>query len=126
MLTLSFGFKKPQSGDKGSTLWTALQNNIQQLNDHTHNGTNSSGLPAQNFVTTTSTILAAAWSAVGLPAGHYKQTVTIPAGFNFDDFVISFRDSVGIIYPTIVRVSNTTYDIYTIDNTQEFTAVYGV
>lgn len=126
MITLSYGFKKPQDGDKGPVIFPAMVLNIQKVNDHTHDGTNSARLPAQNFGTTKQTILAAAWDATALPAGHFKQSVAIPAGFNFDDFVISFRDSVGIIYPTIVRTSNTTYDIYTIDNTQDFTAVYGV
>lgn len=126
MITLSYGYKKPQAMDKGNTLWSALEGNIQRLNDHTHDGVNSAKLPAQNFQTTIQVIPFASWDPTGLPLGFYKQSVSIPIGFTFDDFIISFRDSEGIIYPTIVRTSNTTYDIYTIDNTQDFIAVYGV
>lgn len=127
MQTLSYGYKLPQSGDKGAPLWTALEANITRLNGHTHNGTDSARLPVQNFDTTSQAISSASWSNAGLPTGHYKQTVTIPAGFTFDAFLISFRDEDGdIIYPEVVRLSNTTYEIYTIDNTQDYTAVYGV
>jgi hypothetical protein len=107
MLTLSYGFKKPQSGDKGPVVFPAMELNVQKINDHTHDGTNSAKLPAQNFTTTTQTIPHASWSGAGLPAGHFKQNMSIPAGFTFDANVISFRDSVGIIYPTIVRTENT-------------------
>lgn len=126
MQTLSYGFKLPQSGDTGATLWTALQGDITQLNAHDHNGVNSKKIPPTSFATVIDDILAANWVAVGGKAGHFKQTMTIPTGLTFDDYVISFRDSVGIIYPTVVRLTNTTYDIYTIDNSQALTAVYGV
>lgn len=127
MLTLSYGYKLPQSGDKGATLWQALEDNITRLNGHTHDGVNSSKLLVQNFQSTKQTILAANWVLSVTNPGHYSQTVTIPAGFTYDDFVIDFRDASNRkIYPGVTKLSNTTFTIFTIDNTQAFTAVYGV
>lgn len=126
MLTLGYGYKLPQAGDKGSTLWQALEDNITRLNGHNHDGVNSAKLSVQNFQSTKQTILAAAWVAATSP-GHYMQVVTIPAGFTYDDFVIDFRDATGRkIYPGISRIDNTSYTIFTLDNTLVVTAVYGV
>jgi len=123
--TLSYGYKKPESGDKGSSLFTNLEDNIQRLNDHTHNGTNSQKLPAQSIEGVTQTISSGSWVANG-PTGHYRQQVTMTAGFDFDLVGISFRLTTGeVIFPTVERVSDTQYFIYTIDNTLSFVAVYG-
>jgi len=127
-LTLTYGFIKPQSGDRGSSLWTALEDNIQQLNDHTHNGTNSAKLPAQSITGVTQTIASGSWVTYGGPTGFYRQQVTVPAGFDFDVVSISFRESGSTgaaIYPTVERVSDTQYLVYTIDNTADMVAVYG-
>lgn len=127
MQTLSYGYKKPESGDRGSPLFTALEDNIQRVNDHDHNGVNSPALPAQNIAATSQNILAAAWDGTGLPTGHYRQLVTIPAGFTFDGTNIGFRTSGSsglYIFPTVLRVSNTTYYVYTTDNTLSFVAIY--
>ena len=125
MLTLSYGYKKPQSGDQGTTLFTALEGDIQQMNDHTHNGTDSASLPAQSVLGVTQTIALGSWVASGA-TGHYRQQVTVPAGFDFDTVGISFRTSAGaVIYPSVERVSDTQYYVYTTDNTIDFIAVYG-
>lgn len=126
MLTLSYGYKKPQSGDRGNSFFTAMEDNIQRLNDHTHNGTDSAPLPAQSILGVSSNILAANWVAYGGPTGFYRQLVTVPAGFDFDTVGISFRLATGdYIFPTIERVSDLTYYVYTIDNTLSYQAVYG-
>ena len=125
MLTLSYGYKKPQTGDKGAPLFTALEQNIQRVNDHTHNGVDSSPLTAQSLQGIQATILAAAWVAFG-PTGHYRQLVTVVAGFNFNTMYSSFRTVTGeMIYPTVERFSATQYYVYTTDNTQDFVVTYG-
>lgn len=124
MQTLSYGYKLPETGDKGAPLFTALEDNIERVNDHTHNGVNSSALPAQSIVGVTQTILAVDWVAFGAP-GFYRQLVTLPAGFDFDNVHISMRQGVNYCYATIERVSNTQYYVYTIDNTLDFTACIG-
>lgn len=126
MLTLSYGYKKPQSGDRGATLFTALQDNIQRLNDHTHNGSDSAPLPAQSIMGVSQSILAANWVTYGGPTGFYRQQVTLPAGFDYDEVGISFRLASGdYIFPTVEKVSDTQYYIYTNNNTLDFQAIYG-
>lgn len=125
--TLSYGYILPSTGDSGTALFTALENNITRLNDHTHDGTDSPPLPAQSIAGVSQTISSASWVASGA-AGHYRQAVTVPSGFDFDEVQISFRvpGSTGAyIHPTVERISDTQYYVYTTDNTINFTAVYG-
>ena len=126
MITLSYGYKRPQSGDRGNPFFTAMEDNIQRLNDHTHDGTDSAPLPAQSIMGISQNILAVNWVTYGGPTGFYRQQVTVPAGFDFDEVGISFRLSTGAyVFPTIERVSDTQYLIYTNDNTLDYIALYG-
>lgn len=124
MQTLSYGYLKPETGDKGTTLFTALEGDIQRLNDHTHNGTDSASLPAQSISAVTQTILSAAWVASGA-TGHYRQLVTCASGFTIDATNIGFRSVAGhIIFPTVEKVTATTFYVYTTDSSAAMTAVY--
>jgi hypothetical protein len=126
MLTLSYGYKLPQSGDKGSTLWTALQDDITRVNGHTHNGSDSAKIPVQNLTTTTQAITAAGWT-LGSSAGHYSQVITMPAGFTYDNFIIDFRDASNRkVYIGVTKFDATSFTIFSIDNTLTLTAIYGV
>lgn len=124
MVVLSYGFQQPENGDTGAVWFPALNTNIQKLNDHTHDGSNSSLLNAANSVGGTVNILAASW--VLDVAGRYKQTVTVPSGFNMDSYNVLFREtSTGnLIYPSVEKLSSTTFRVYTIDNTLALTAVF--
>lgn len=125
MITLSYGYKLPEDGDKGNTLFTALEDNIERLNDHNHDGANSPPLTATSIVGVAQNISSGSWVANG-PTGFYRQLVTLPAGFSFDLVHISMRDSSGnYVYAEIEKVSATQYYVYTIDNTLGFVAVYG-
>lgn len=127
MQTLTYGYKKPQDGDKGQVVFDAIEEDIQRANDHTHNGTDSAPLPAQSILGITQAIASADWVANGA-TGFYRQLVTVPAGFDFDKVHISVRTSGSsgeYVYPQIERVSTTQYYIYTIDNSQAFVACYG-
>lgn len=127
METLSYGYKRPQDGDKGQPVFDALEDDITRLNGHTHNGTNSPLLTAQSITGVAQNIASASWVANG-PTGFYRQLVTLPAGFDYDLVHISFRTSGSTgeyVYPQLERLSNTQYYIYTIDNTVSFSAVYG-
>lgn len=126
MDTLSNGYKKPESGDKGSSFFTAMEDNITRLNNHNHDGSNSEALTATAITAIRATIPLASWDGTGLDTGHYKQTVTIPAGFDFDTVDVKFRLTDGtMIFPTVERLTDTTYRVYSIDNTIDFIAVYG-
>lgn len=125
MVTLSYGYKKPGSGDRGASFFTSMEDNIQRLNDHTHDGTNSAPLPAQSISGVPQTILAANWVAHG-PTGFYRQLVTVPIGFDFDEVHISMRLSTGeYVLADIERVSDTQYYVYTNNNALTYVAVYG-
>jgi hypothetical protein len=121
MQTLSHGIKKPNTGDRG--FFSALEDNFQQLNDHTHNGIDSEQLNCKSIAGVTGTISSASW--VDLGDGNYRFLVTVPAGVTYDDSVISVRLSTGhVIYPSIEKVSNTQFYVYVNDNTLNLTLVY--
>lgn len=126
MITLTYGRKVPETGDRGAPLFQALEDNIARDDSHNHDGINSPLLTSQAFAGITDTLLAGNWVTYGGPIGHYRQAVTMHAGFLFDTSKISFRTSVGAyIYPTVERISNTQYYVYTTDNTINFLAMYG-
>lgn len=124
MITLPFGLKKPQSGDRGAVVFPAMEDNIDRLDGHTHNGTDSAPIPGSSITAGTTSIPAGSWVSLG--GGHYRQSVTVPAGYTFDSQTISIRLSTGdYIYPTIEKISATQFWVYTIDNTLSYVAVMG-
>lgn len=126
MITLTYGTKIPETGDRGAPLFDALEENFTKFDSHNHDGVNSPLLTAQAFVGVVETILAAGWATYGGPIGHYRQLVTMAPGFLFDTTKIGFRTTTGqYIYPTVERVTSTTYYVYSTDNTVDFVAVYG-
>lgn len=130
MLTLSYGFKKPQTGDKGNVFFPALEDNIQQLNDHSHNGVDSAPISVAYLTKSSQSILAAAWVAVAGHTGTYRQEVTMPAGITWSNFIPRFLISGGgtdghQIFPTLEKGSaSNKYYIYINDNTLALTALY--
>jgi hypothetical protein len=127
--TLSNGYKNPETGDRGSSWFADLNFNIERLNDHTHDGTDSEAIAASDITKSSATILAAAWSA-DLGGSSYKQTITLPTGFTFDDTILKFFISGGgadgqLVYPTVIKISSTTFDVYINDNAQALKVVYG-
>lgn len=127
MLTLSFGYKKPQTGDKGSIFFPALEFDIQRLNDHIHDGVDSSKLTSLSVAPTSDVILAVNWVSLG--GGNYKQNVTTPAGITFDVYGMAFRITNGPdigaeINPTIIKTAVNKYDIYVNDNTIDLSVLY--
>lgn len=127
MIVLSFGYKKPQAGDKGSLFFPALEFDIQRLNDHNHDGNNSTKLTAQSIVGIADTISSAGWVSLG--GGNYHQVVTMPPSTTFDLYAMAFRitsgpDTGAEIHPTIVKVGVNTYDIEVNDNTIDLSVLY--
>jgi len=122
--TLSFGFVKPVTGDKGSVFFPILEADIQQLNDHTHNGANSSKLTAASSVSVTQAVSAAGWSLVA--DGRYRQLVTLAGGLLYDEVAISFKDQTSqeVLLLGITKNSSTSFYVYSIDNTIALTVSY--
>jgi hypothetical protein len=126
--TLSNGYKLPATGDKGSSFFPDLEFDIQRLNDHTHDGSNSNKISVANLTKLTQTLLAASW--VATTGGTYRQLVTLPATGDYDSVIPKFQISGGsedgsIIYPSVEKVSSTTYYVYINDNTLALKVVYG-
>ena len=126
MITLTNGLKKPEDGDKGSSFFDALEDNITQLDAHTHDGTTSSLLPTSSFNNTTQSIASGSWAAVPGKTGLYSQVVTMPTGLTLGNRGILFIDaSNGDFYTlTAEQESSTTYTVYINDNTINLTAIY--
>jgi len=123
MLTLSFGFKKPENNDRGATVFTALEDNIQQLNDHTHDGTDSAKLSSSALELVSQTLANTDW--VASTNDLYRQLVTLPAALNFDTLSLQCRLSDGsVFFPTVEKVSTSQFYLYINDNTQNVTVIY--
>lgn len=125
--TLSFGFVRPTTGDRGSVFFPALEDNITQLNSHTHNGTDSANILPSAIVTTgfTSAISAASWGAA--TNGIYTQTITVPAGVTeINNYNVYFYNSSTYerLLLSMTRASATTYTVSINDNTVNLVAVY--
>lgn len=117
--TLSKGYKKPSNPTTGDLFFPALEDDIQLMNDHTHNG--SDGALIAN---TQQTVSSAAWGS-DLGGGSYRQLLTVPTGFAYDSARMQVRRSTGeIVYPTIERVSSSTFYLYTNDNSKSYVINY--
>ena len=82
MNTLSNGYFVPEDGDFGDVWFDAIEANIQRVNDHSHNGVDSSRIPSVSVQAVTGTIAAADF--VAQPDGRFRALSTVPAGGNFD------------------------------------------
>lgn len=127
MLTLSYGYFKPQTGDRGSVWFPRLEDNFQRLNDHNHDGSNSSLLTpaAISKALFKTVILSAAWSSLG--GGNYRQTITVPSGVTeLNNYVVQFYvTATGVrVFPSFERQSATSYFVFTNDNSLGYTAIY--
>lgn len=126
---LTYGHVRPDDNDTGATFWDQLRNNITQDDAHNHNGINSAILSsiAINPVSDTTSIVAANWIATS--GGTYRMIVTTPPSISFDSYGMQFTITNGTdigtrIYPTITKISNTTYYIYSNDNTINISVLY--
>ncbi len=118
MQTLSYGYSKPANPDTGDVWFPAMETNIQQLNDHNHDGVTSAPLTS-----TLQTISSGSW--VATTNGTYRQLLTVPTGLSFDVCAIWVRRSTGeFAYPTMERVNATTFYLYTNDNTLSYKVFY--
>lgn len=125
MLTLTYGYKKPEANDKGPVVFPALEDDIQQLNDHDHDGSNSKLLPSTSLVATSQTILAANWVSLG--GGNYSQQVTMSPGTLYDTTTLTFRDPTTgeYLYPSVAKVSAAVFSVASNTN-GDMLAIYGV
>lgn len=127
MQTLTYGFKLPDDGDRGVAFFPALEFDIQQLNDHNHDGVNSAQLTGQSIITVTSTLAAAGW--VVATGGLYRQLVTMLPGTLFDNYSFAFQITNGLNIGkrpqlNVEKVSASTFYVYSNDNTIDLRVIY--
>lgn len=125
--TLSNGYIRPDTGDRGATFFPALEQNIQRLNDHNHDGTNSERLSPTSIDNTLQTLSNVDW--VLISPSVYRQLVTMPSTLQFDGRVMQFQINSGanagdLFYPSVEKVSANTYHVYINDNSVDVLVKY--
>lgn len=125
MIVLSYGYKKPQTGDFGDIWFPALEDNIDLMNSHNHDGVDGEKILSISLKSTTATILSAAF--VDQLDGTWRALVTVPGGGLVDDYVIVFKDPTtkDPIIAKFEKFSATQYYVTT-NELQNFEAYYGV
>lgn len=78
MIILSKGWKLPETGDFGNTWFPALEDNINQLNTHNHDGVNSEKVSGVSVTATKLTVLTASFTLQS--PGVYRASLTVPSG----------------------------------------------
>jgi hypothetical protein len=121
--TTTYGYKKPTSGD--TDWWDQLEDNIDQMDDHAHDGVSGIKIEAKNVTKSTNTIANTDWSA-DAGGSTYSYTLTMPTGHIFDNAVMSFIDTDNNIqiFPTVVKASASTMTITVNDNTLNVRVIY--
>ena len=131
--TLSFGYQKPIRGEKGDPVFDALESNIDQLNSHKHNGTNSDRVDSYNMTRSQVAVTSAGWSASG---NLFRKTVNLPTGFTvangseYRKAIIKFyvTTSPGITdeecFPKTEFISNTSFYLYSPVSTASFVVTF--
>lgn len=131
MHVTTYGYEIPDTGDpaKGANGWfAAIVFNFERLDDHNHDGNNSSLLSLESFAPYTQSIAAADWVS---SVSGYKQTLIVPLGIteiNNYNLKFVFTAPAGVVgqgaYLGWKRLTATTYELYCNDNTAAFTAYY--
>lgn len=124
MQTLSKGWKKPETGDFGDIWFPAMEDNIDQMNSHNHDGIDSEKIDISSVQKLTQTVLNTDFVDQG--DGYHRALVTVPGGFLVDDFTIVLKDPTtkDQIHAKIEKVSGVTFYIYT-NTVQNFEVYYG-
>lgn len=119
---IDYGFILPNTGDKGSVWFPALEHNITQLSTHTHDGTNSAKITSTNIVCVTQAVAAADWVADG--GGTFVQEKTLPNDANYADVYIMLKKSNGeqLFLDVKLGTSAKKYKVYSNDSSLDATA----
>jgi len=123
--TLSYGYIKPVDGDAASSWFDTIEADIIQLNSHDHDGTDSAQVSGKNVLIGSVSAPSGSWGAA-VSTGVYRQSVTLPTGFTYDNCLIEVRTtSTGnVVMATIEKINSTSCYVYTGDNTQSYTVYF--
>lgn len=119
------GYKLPSDGDRG-TWWDDINFNTQRTNDHTHDGSDSQALSTAVLTKGSLSVASGSWVAVAGQAGTYRQLCTHPTGYTFPTACMTVYETAtgNLIYPSIEKVSASTFYIYINDNTLDLVVKY--
>ncbi|NJM54546.1 MAG: hypothetical protein HC841_00240 [Verrucomicrobiae bacterium] len=130
METTPYGYRVPETGDaaKGIGGWyEAIEFDIERLDQHNHDGTNSRQLSSSAIPTSAVVIPAADWVVDGV---GYKQTLTTPAAVpEINDVSVRFYQTAPVAEVgknaqlSFTRLTATTVDVFCSDNTAAFVMV---
>lgn len=122
MVILAYNLKQPTTGDRGSIFYPALEEAIQRLSSHNHDGNNSALISASSTQAAYVDALSANWLVTS--PGRWYQDISLPAGYTYDNSIFEVRTIVGgvyvKIYTGVARISNTVLRVATNDNTVDF------
>jgi hypothetical protein len=124
MQTLTNGYLLPETFDRGNTFFPALEQNIQRLNDHSHNGADSEKLNAESFLglTDTTSLVPANWTLQ--PNGLYRALVTMIGSMVFDTKNIRLVANNRVLYADYEKVTSNTFYVYVNDPSLSVTVLY--
>lgn len=124
MQTLSNGYLLPESGDRGNIFFPGLESNIQRINDHDHNGTNSEKLTSLSLLglVDTTSLVSGNWSLQA--NGLYRALVTMPGTKLFDTTTIAIRLNNKPLFADYEKVTDNTFYVYVNDNSISATVLY--
>lgn len=133
IVTLTFGRKKPEDGDKGAPVFEALENNIDLDDSHNHDGTDSAKLDKFNLNAGTVSVPTTGWTASG---NLFRQSVTFPAGYSVANGsewgkinIAVFKEAAGVagekVCPKIEKIDDTSFYLYSPVNNQGFRCIFG-
>lgn len=128
MQTLTYGQKVPDTGDKGSVWFPALESNFTAIDSHSHNGTNSAKIPPSSITIASGNISSASWGAVSGKTGLFSQSVTMPTNYLYASNMITFRDTAGslLMLQTEAGTASDVFVVYCNNSALDLVAYYGV
>jgi len=124
MITLSYGIIKPQDGDKGQQHFDAMEANWQQINDHSHEGVDSTKLGSAALLHSNQAVSSAGWASVG--NGIYRQAVSVVGGLAYESYEVVFRNSANgdRLYLDTEKIGVSQFYVYCNDNTVDLNVLY--
>ena len=124
MITLTYGYQKPEAGDIGDVIFDAFENNIDLMNNHNHDGLTGAKISSANLEKLEQSIVSSSWSLQG--DGIYRQLVNIVGGRLYEDLIIDFRDTDtgDMVMLEAEQVNPASFYIYTNDATLNITVLY--
>jgi hypothetical protein len=127
---LPYGYKKPKANEPGRVFFVTLEEQLDRIASHNHNGENSSLISSASIQGVFQDLSASGWvsmAAAGQP-GTYRQLVTLPSSLQYGKTAITFYKQ-GLDFQVMLTTERdpsaaTRYYVYTNDSTLALTVVY--